>query len=99
MPSRTKHVDGDKVGRGTRRVVTGIVTSNKMDKTVTVTVVRKFRDRHFHKFIKRRVKYHARDAQNDCNIGDKVELVESRPYSKTVRWRVSRTLERSREVS
>ncbi len=86
-------------GRGTRRVVTGTVTSNKMDKTVVVTVVRKFRDRHFHKFIKRRVKYHARDEQNACSIGDVIEIVEARPYSKTVRWRFARTIERSREVA
>ena len=94
MPSNTT-----KLGRGTRRVITGVVTSTKMEKTVTVTVTRKFRDRHFHKFIKRRVKYHARDVNDICNVGDTVELVESRPYSKTVRWRVSRTIERSREVA
>ncbi len=93
MPSKRKPE-----GRGIRRVVTGTVTSNKMDKTIVVTVTRKFRDRHFHKFIKRRIKYHARDASNSCNVGDIVELVESRPYSKTVRWRVSRTIERNNEA-
>jgi small subunit ribosomal protein S17 len=78
--------------------VTGVVTSNRMDKTVVVTVSRRFRDRHFHKFISRRVKYHAHDENNECGIGDLVEIVEARPYSKTKRWRVARTLEKSREV-
>lgn len=83
--------------RGQRRTLAGIVTSNKMDKTVVVTVTRRIRDKHFHKFITRRVKYTAHDENNTCNVGDKVELVEARPYSKTKRWRVSRTLEKSRE--
>jgi small subunit ribosomal protein S17 len=84
--------------RGIRRVITGIVSSNKMDKSVTVTVTRRFRDKRFHKFVTRRVRYHAHDENNDCNVGDKVELVESRPYSKTKKWRVSRTIEKAREV-
>jgi len=84
--------------RGTRRVIAGTVSSNKMDKTVVVTVTRRFRDKHFHKFVTRRVKYHAHDPNNACNIGDVVELVESRPYSKTKKWRVARTIEKAREV-
>ena len=84
--------------RGIRRVITGVVSSNKMGKSVTVTVTRRFRDKRFHKFVTRRVRYHAHDENNECNIGDKVELVESRPYSKTKRWRVSRTIEKAREV-
>lgn len=84
--------------RGTRRVIAGTVTSNKMDKTVVVTVTRRFRDKHFHKFVTRRVKYHAHDPQNGCGVGDVVELVESKPYSKTKKWRVARTIEKAREV-
>jgi small subunit ribosomal protein S17 len=84
--------------RGIRRTVTGTVTSTKMDKTIVVTVIRRFRDRRFHKFINRRVKYHAHDETNQVNEGDLVEIVESRPYSKTVRWRVARTLEKAREA-
>jgi small subunit ribosomal protein S17 len=82
--------------RGIRRTVQGVVTSNKMDKTVVVTVIRRIRDRHFHKFVKQRVKYQAHDERNEYNIGDLVELVEARPYSKTKRWRVSRAIERAR---
>ena len=82
--------------RGIRRVITGTVTSAKPNKTVTVTVMRRFRDKHFHKFINRRVKYHAHDENNSCEVGDLVECVEARPYSKTKRWRVTRTLEKGR---
>lgn len=86
-------------GRGIRRTITGTVTSSAMDKTVVVTVIRRVRDKRFHKFVTRRLKYKAHDEQNGCGVGDIVELVESRPYSKTKRWRVSRTLEKSREVA
>lgn len=84
--------------RGIRRVIAGHVTSTAMDKTVVVTVIRRFRDKHFHKFINRRVKYKAHDEGNTCQVGDLVELVEARPYSKTKRWRVSRTIEKAREA-
>src|SRR5687768_9281419 len=83
--------------RGIRRVITGTVTSTKMQKTVVVTVSRRFRDKKFHKFISRRVRYKAHDEQQSCQVGDLVELVESRPYSKTKRWRVARTLTKARE--
>ena len=92
-----KPFGSSKQGRGTRRLVLGHVTSTKMDKTVTVRVIRRFRDRHFHKFINRRVSYHAHDEGNACQVGDLVELVESRPYSKTKRWRVVRTVEKAKE--
>ncbi len=82
--------------RGIRRVITGTVTSTKMHKTVVVTVSRRFRDKKFHKFISRRVRYKAHDENNNCQVGDLVELVESRPYSKTKRWRVAKTLVKAR---
>lgn len=85
--------------RGIRRTISGTVTSAAMDKTVVVAVIRRVRDPRFHKFLTRRVKYKAHDEHNTCAVGDVVELVESRPYSKTKRWRVSRTLEKSREVA
>lgn len=85
--------------RGIRRTITGTVTSTAMDKTVVVTVIRRVRDKRFHKFVTRRVKYKAHDENDRCTVGDVVELVESRPYSKTKRWRVSKTLEKSREVA
>ena len=85
--------------RGIRRTISGTVTSAAMDKTVVVAVIRRVRDPRFHKFLTRRVKYKAHDEHNTCAVGDVVELVESRPYSKTKRWRVFRTIEKSREVA
>ena len=63
-----------------------------MDKTVVVTVIRRVRDRRFHKFVTRRVKYKAHDEHNACNVGDVIEIIEARRFSKTKRWRVFRTL-------
>ncbi|MBE7452582.1 MAG: 30S ribosomal protein S17 [Kofleriaceae bacterium] len=79
-------------GRGSRRKITGTVTSNAMDKTIVVSVVRRVRDRRFHKFVTRRVKYKAHDELNASAVGDVVEIIESRPYSRTKKWRVFRTI-------
>ena len=84
--------------RGSRRVIVGTVTSSTMDKTATVTVIRRVRDRRFHKFLTRRVKYHVHDEHNAAKVGDVVEIVESRPMSKTKRWRLLSTLSRAVEV-
>ena len=81
--------------RGSRRTIAGTVTSDKMEKTVVVTVVRRVRDRRFHKFVTRRVKYKAHDERNTCSVGDVVEIIEARPMSKTKRWRVLRTITKS----
>ena len=78
--------------RGSRRTILGTVTSTKMDKTAVITVIRRVRDRRFHKFVTRRVKYKAHDENNAAKIGDLVEIVESRPMSKTKRWRLLKTL-------
>ena len=84
--------------RGSRRVIVGTVTSSNMDKTATVTVIRRVRDRRFHKFLTRRVKYHVHDEHNTAKVGDVVEIVESRPMSKTKRWRLLSTISRPAEV-
>jgi small subunit ribosomal protein S17 len=81
--------------RGSRRVIVGTVTSSNMDKTATVTVIRRVRDRRFHKFLTRRVKYHVHDENNAAKVGDVVEIIESRPMSKTKRWRLLSTLSRA----
>jgi small subunit ribosomal protein S17 len=78
--------------RGTRRTIVGTITSNKMDKTIVVSVTRRVRDARFHKFLTRRLKYKAHDEKNVGKIGDLVELVEARPMSKTKRWRLFRTI-------
>lgn len=84
-----------KASRKTRR---GVVLSNKMDKTVVVEVIRRFRHRKYGKFIKRRIRYKAHDPQNACGIGDVVVVEETRPLSKTKRWRVKEIVERSAGV-
>jgi small subunit ribosomal protein S17 len=84
-------------GRGSRRVIIGTITSSVMDKTVTVTVIRRVRDRRFHKFLTNRVKYHVHDENNTGKVGDVVEIIESRPMSRTKRWRLLRTISRAVE--
>ena len=85
-------------GRGQRRRLVGLVTSNKMQKTVVVLVTRRVRDVRFHKYMTKRVKYKAHDEKNEYKIGDRVEIVETRPLSKDKRWRVARLVERPQEV-
>lgn len=78
---------------GQRRVLTGRVLSNRMDKTVVVQVERKKRHRLYGKVITMRKKYKAHDAENACQIGDLVSMIESRPLSKEKRWVVTEILE------
>lgn len=74
--------------RGTRKTVTGTVVSDKMDKTVTVLVERRLRHPLYKKLVRKSRKYHAHDEKNECGMGDVVRLMESRPMSRTKRWRV-----------
>lgn len=83
--------------RGFGRTLKGIVSSDKMDKTVTVTVTNTVRHASYNKFMKRSKKYHAHDEENKCAIGDVVEIKEASPYSKTKRWRVTGILETHRD--
>jgi small subunit ribosomal protein S17 len=85
--------------RGVRRTITGMVTSTKMDKTAVVTVIRRVRDRRFHKFVTRRVKYKAHDEKNAAKVGDLVEIIEARPMSRTKRWRIIRTISHNAEIA
>ena len=80
---------------GQRRVLTGRVLSNRMDKTVVVEVVRKRRHPLYGKVIAMRKKYKAHDEENACQIGDRVEMIESRPLSREKRWVVTEILERA----
>ncbi len=73
----------------------GTVTSNKADKTVTVLVERLVKHRLYLKYVRRRTKFAAHDDHNDCRIGDKVLISESRPLSKTKRWRVLKIVEKA----
>ena len=80
--------------RNLRKQREGIVTSNKMDKTITVEVQR--RDKHpiYGKFVKKSSKLTAHDEQNQCDIGDLVRVMETRPISKNKRWRLTEIVEK-----
>ena len=75
------------------RTLTGTVTSDKMDKTVTVLVERRVKHPLYGKYVVESKKYHAHDEANECGVGDKVEIAETRPLSKTKSWKVTRILE------
>ena len=81
----------------TRRRVKGVVTSNKMDKTVTVELTRKYRHPMYHKVVTSNKRVKAHD-EMDCSIGDQVLIVESRPMSKTKRWVVQEILSRNEKA-
>jgi small subunit ribosomal protein S17 len=74
------------VKRSGRRVLTGRVVSDKMDKTVTVEVTRRIKHKDFHKYVTRRKNYKAHDENNACKLDDEVVIQESRPISRTKRW-------------
>jgi small subunit ribosomal protein S17 len=81
--------------RGMKRQMIGTVVSDKMDKTIVVLVERLVKHRLYHKYIKRRSNFAAHDENNACGIGDRVLITESRPLSKTKRWRVSQILQKA----
>jgi small subunit ribosomal protein S17 len=79
-----------------RKTLVGTVTSDKMQKTVTVLVERKVKHPLYKKYVKRSKKYHAHDEHGKCSVGDIVKIVESRPLSKTKRWRVLEIIEKAK---
>ena len=82
--------------RNLRKEGQGVVSSNKMDKTITVAI--KWKEKHpiYQKFVNKTKKYHAHDEKNECNIGDVVRIMETRPLSKTKRWRLVSIVERAK---
>ena len=74
--------------RNLRKTRTGVVSSNKMDKTIVVEIERKVKHPLYGKFVKKTTKFHAHDEKNECSIGDLVKIMETRPLSKTKRWRL-----------
>ena len=82
--------------RNLRKVRVGKVVSNKMDKTIVVAIEDHVRHPKYNKIIKRTVKIHAHDEQNVCSIGDKVAVMETRPLSKTKRWRLVEIIEKAK---
>ena len=82
--------------RNLRKTRVGTVVSDKMDKTVVVAVADRVRHPLYKKIVKRTVKYKAHDELNACGIGDKVEIMETRPLSKDKNWRVSKIIEKAK---
>ena len=78
-----------------RKRLIGEVVSNKMDKTVVVTITRKKKDRRYKKYMTSSMRYKAHDPENSCQEHDRVEIEETRPLSKEKRWRVVRIVERA----
>lgn len=82
--------------RTIRKQRVGVVTSNKMDKSITVSVERKLRHPIYGKFVKKTKKFMAHDENNECSIGDLVKITESRPLSKMKRWRLIEVIEKAK---
>ena len=82
--------------QGRRQGLIGTVVSDKMDKTVTVAVERTYMHRLYQRYVKRTSKYAAHDAGNECRVGDRVQIIASRPLSKRKRWSVREILERAK---
>ncbi len=80
--------------RNLRKTRMGIVSSNKMDKTITVKVMRKIKHPLYGKFLKKTTSFHAHDEKNECSIGDTVKIMECRPLSKLKRWRLVEVIEK-----
>jgi small subunit ribosomal protein S17 len=82
--------------RNFRKVKVGVVVSNKMEKSITVAVERKVKHPMYGKFTKKTTKFMAHDEKNECNAGDKVKIMETRPLSKNKRWRLVEIVERAK---
>lgn len=82
--------------RNLRKTRIGIVTSNKMDKSIVVTVHRKLRHPLYGKFVKKSTRYMTHDEENTCGVGDRVRIMETRPLSKNKRWRLVEVIEKAK---
>ncbi len=86
----------EKIERNSRKETVGQVVSSKADKTIVVQVVRKVKHPIYGKMILKSTKFHAHDEKNECNEGDKVKIMETRPLSKNKRWRLVEILEKAK---
>ena len=82
--------------RNLRKTVVGKVVSNKMDKTIVVAVEDSEKHKLYNKIVKRTVRFKAHDENNECNIGDRVKVMETRPLSKDKRWRLVEIIEKAK---
>ena len=84
--------------KSTKRTLIGVVVGDKMNKTRVVVVERRLAHAKYGKYMTRRAKYKAHDEKNEFRVGDRVEIIESRPLSREKRWRIERLLERPQEA-
>lgn len=82
--------------RNLRKTMVGVVTSDKMDKTVVVTIKDRVKHPLYNKIVDKSVKYKAHDQKNECGVGDKVQIMECRPMSKDKNWRVVEIIEKAK---
>ena len=94
MSEEQAKAEGESLERR-RRVLVGQVVSDKMDKTIVVQVMRRYRHPRYRKYVNERTKYKAHDENNDARVGDKVRIIESRPLSRDKRWRLQAVTERA----
>jgi small subunit ribosomal protein S17 len=92
----TQETAAEATERNARKVRVGLVVSDKMDKTITVAIERQVKHPIYGKFVKKTTKLHAHDEANDAGVGDTVRIQETRPLSKTKRWRLVEIVERAR---
>jgi small subunit ribosomal protein S17 len=85
--------------RNNRRTLEGIVTSDKMAKTITVSVNRTYKHAKYKKIVREQKKYHAHDEQGEAHVGDRVEIMSCRPMSRLKRWRLVRVVEKASAVN
>lgn len=86
----------EQTARNLRKERVGVVTSNKMEKSIVVSEVKRVKHPMYGKFVIRTKKYYAHDDQNACNVGDTVRIMETRPLSKNKRWRLVEIIERAK---
>ena len=84
------------IERNLRKTRTGVVRSSKMNKTITVAVERRVKHPIYGKFVKKTTRFHAHDEKNECGVGDIVRIMETRPLSKTKRWRLVEVVEKAK---
>ena len=96
IESETAKYNQMKETRNLRKTRQGVVISNKMDKTIVIAA--KFKEKHpiYGKFVQKTKKYHVHDEKNECNVGDTVLIMETRPLSKTKRWRLVQIVEKAK---
>jgi small subunit ribosomal protein S17 len=94
--AETQNATGESKRRSARRQLVGMVTSDKMQKTVVVVVTHRVKSTQYRKYLTKRVKYKAHDEKNEFHVGDRVLITESRPLSKDKRWRVEKLIDKAR---